>query len=158
VPPADLLAIEYRPSYRLMRTAPLGVPEEPATVQFPSAREPVALILGNNSLPAPPPPQLHSQPTRLIFSPPLSSRAPATAFSPNSKVTKAVEPTRILVGIHSSGEVRFSFLQQPYSGDSQLDAEAVAFLRGLRFAPAQDAPVTWGFATFHWGDDATISK
>jgi hypothetical protein len=155
VQPAALLAVEYLPSYREMRTAPQGVPEEPATVQFPSAREPLALILGNNPLPAAPEPLLNPQPTRIEFSAQLSSRAPATAFSPAAKVSKAVQPTRILTGINADGEVHFTFLQQPSSGEATLDAEATTFLQGLRFAPAQGTPTVWGFTTFYWGDDAT---
>jgi hypothetical protein len=48
--------------------------------------------------------------------------------------------------------VRFEVLQHP-SGDPLLDAVALAHLREVRFAP-DAAPLTWGFATFLWGNDA----
>jgi hypothetical protein len=153
VQPEDLLRVEYKPSYRQMRTAPLGVPEDRATL-FPSARESMALILGPQTLSAPaaalPQPQL----TQLAFSSSLAGRAPKTSFSPAAKTTKALEPTRLLIGIDAQGEVRFTFPQQPSSGEPALDAEALRFVRSLHFAPATGAEITWGFAAFHWGDDA----
>lgn len=158
VEPTGLLAVAYSPSYATMRTAPLGVAPEPDTVQFPSARDPLSLILGNQASRAPEIPRLAPLHTAIHFSAELASRAPATAFSPGKKVRKAVESTRMLVGINEEGEVRFHFLQQPSSGDAALDAEAMAFVHGLRFAPSPNAPITWGFVTFQWGDDASATE
>ncbi len=157
VEPTGLLTVPYAPSYGTMRTAPLGVPGESEAMQYPSAREPLSLILGNLGAPAPGGKQPPRQHTTIVFTGDLTSRAPATAFSPSRKVSKPVEATRMLVGITPEGEVRFSFAQEPLSGDKVLDAEAMGFIRGLRFAPSPNAPVAWGFVTFQWGDDATAA-
>jgi hypothetical protein len=152
--PDNLLKVRYQPSYRFMRTAPLGAPEEPASVQFPSARDPLALILGGPTVARASAPAPQPQPTRIVFSTELAARAPSTAFAPAEKSSKPVEPTRLMLGINDEGEVRFVFLQQPSSGNAVLDAEAATFVRGLRFAPDAKVPIAWGFATFQWGDDA----
>jgi hypothetical protein len=158
VQPEALLKVEYKPSYRDMRTAPLGVPEESGAAQFPSAREPMALILGHQTLPVPATPTSEPRPTHLMFSNALAPRAPKVSFVPQAKTGKAVEPTRLLIGVNAEGEVRFTFPQQPSSGEPALDAEALQFVSTLRFAPASGTEVAWGFTTFHWGDDAVEDK
>jgi hypothetical protein len=153
VEPQGLLPVPYKPSFQTMRTLPLGVPAEPATIAFPPPQDPVALIRSampraevKHVVPAP-------QPTGLAVSESLASRSPADLrLVPKSKASKPVEPTTLLVGISGKGEVQFSFLQQT-SGDAALDAEAESFARSLRFAPAEDV-LHWGTVTFSWGDDA----
>ncbi len=153
VQPSGLLNIPYRPSYLTPRTAPLGVPPEPASIQFPPARDPLSLIIAAPQPPAAP--SVIAQNTLVTFSASLATRAPAsTKFTPTQRSNKPVENTRLLLGVSDKGEVRFSFLQQA-SGFPTLDAEADNFLRTLNFSASSDAPITWGIVTFEWGDDAT---
>ena len=153
VQPSGLLNIPYRPSYLTPRTAPLGVPPEPASIQFPPARDPLSLIIAAPQAPAAP--SVIVQNTLVTFSASLATRAPAsTKFTPTQRSNKPIENTRHLIGVTDKGEVRFSFLQQA-SGFPALDAEADNFLRTLNFSASSDAPITWGIVTFEWGDDAT---
>lgn len=153
VQPSGLLNIPYRPSYLTPRTAPLGVPPEPASIQFPPARDPLSLIIAAPQTPAAP--SVIAQNTLVTFSTSLATRAPAsTKFTPTQRSNKPIENTRLLLGVSDKGEVRFSFLQQA-SGFPALDAEADNFLRTLKFFASSDAPITWGVVTFEWGDDAT---
>ena len=153
VQPSGLLNIPYRPSYLTPRTAPLGVPPEPASIQFPPARDPLSLIIAAPQPPAAP--SVIAQNTLVTFSASLATRAPAsTKFTPTQRSNKPIENTRHLIGVTDKGEVRFSFLQQA-SGFPTLDAEADNFLRTLKFSASSNAPITWGTVTFEWGDDAT---
>lgn len=154
--PPDLLKITYTPSFKEMRTAPLGVPEAPQTVQFPSARDPLALIMDKGPAVTPAAAPLVTQPTRLQFSATLAPRAPKVNYSPAVRAPKAVEPTSVLVGVNAEGDVQFAYPQQPSSGFPALDSDALACTRELHFAAAPDAPVAWGFITFVWGDDAAL--
>ncbi len=155
VEPPNLLDIQYRPSFATPRTPPLASPVEPATIQFPPARDPLSLILGSPAAGTEVPlPHVETQATRIEFSGALLLRAPKdTAFQPPAAATTPVVATRFLVGISAGGSVRYFFLQQP-SGEQALDTAAAATLRLLKFTPAEHAAEAWGTATFRWGDDA----
>ena len=58
-------------------------------------------------------------------------------------------PARFLLGVSGHGDVQYVFLQDT-SGDKALDASASRMLEQIRFR-ATETPLTWGFATFHWG-------
>jgi outer membrane biosynthesis protein TonB len=153
IAPKGLLPVPYQPSFLTVRTQPLGVPPEPATIAFPPPQDPLALI--RNAMPRSQPEQFTPvpQPTGIAISEMLARRSPPDLrLVPRSRADKPVEPTTLLAGISGRGEVRFIFLQHP-SGDAGLDAEASAFVRALRFAPSDDA-LQWGTITISWGDDA----
>jgi hypothetical protein len=153
VEPKGLLPIGYKPSYQTVRTQPLGVPPEPATISFPPPADPVALI--QSAMPRPESSRVAPvpQPTRITVGGPLARRVPGgLSLAPAAKVSKPVEPTTVVAGVSSAGEVRFTFPQQS-CGDARLDGAATEFLRGLRFAPATET-IEWGMITFVWGDDA----
>ena len=152
VQPSGLLDVPYRPSFLTPRTAPLGVPPEPASIQFPPAREPLALIIAAPQAPAIP--NVPTQNTLVTFSASLATRASIVAkFSPSQRSPKSVESTRLFLGVSDKGEVSFSFLQQA-SGSPALDAEADNFARSLKFSTSPENPIAWGTVTIEWGDDA----
>ena len=154
VQPSGLLDVPYRSSYLTPRTAPLGVPPEPASIQFPPARDPLSLIIQAPHLPAPATTNTAPLGTRVTFTSTLAARANAAAkLSPAQRSNKPVENTRFLIGVSDKGEVRFSFLQQP-SGSSALDAVADNFLRTLKFSASPEIPIEWGTVAIEWGDDA----
>ncbi len=62
-------------------------------------------------------------------------------------------PRSFLVGVTDRGEVRHIFLQAA-SGDKTIDQQAEAHLAKIEFAHAPE-PMTWGFATYFWGNDAS---
>ncbi len=152
VEPKGLLDVPYRPSFNTVRTQPLGAPPEPPTIQIPPAHDPISLIRSvtpsEKVLPAAPAPQ----PTQIAFSATLQTRADKTsAFAPKSRATANVQPTTVLAGVNAEGSVRFAFIQDA-CGEKALDAEALAFVQGLRFSPSGGA-LQWGTVTVTWGDD-----
>ena len=73
------------------------------------------------------------------------------AITPGTKASATVQPTIVLVGVNAEGEARFAFVQQGCN-DNALDADALAFVRALRFSPSGDA-LQWSTITIEWGDD-----
>jgi TonB family protein len=154
VEPKGLLDVPYYPSFLTLRTLPLAAPPEPPTIQIPPALDPLALIrsLSPSAKPAFPTPV--AQATQIRLSTSFQSRAPdRLLIIPGAKTSTNVEPTTVLAGVNADGEPRFAFVQQA-SGDRTLDAEALAFVHALRFAPSGEA-LQWGTITIAWGDDAT---
>jgi hypothetical protein len=158
VTPRNLLEAPYRTSFSTMRTAPLGVPPEAESVQFPPARNPMALILGTPDAAEIPTPKIEPQPTKIAFAPALGGRALESRFSPKGRTNKPLEPTRFLIGVTAEGEVRYVFPQrQDQRETSPLDTEAMDFLATVTFKPAPGQPIAWGLATIEWGDDITAA-
>jgi len=152
VEPKGLLNVPYRPSYLTIRTQPLGAPPEPPTIQIPPARDPLALIRSVSPSEKHDIAAITSQPTQVRFSTALQSRATkAPPFVPGTKSSASVQPTSVLAGVNAEGETRFAFVQQD-CGDTALDADALTFVRTLRFNPSGDA-LQWGTITIAWGDD-----
>ncbi|MEO6788689.1 MAG: hypothetical protein ABI318_21415 [Chthoniobacteraceae bacterium] len=152
IEPKGLLDVRYRPSFQTIRTQPLGAPLDPPAMQIPPARDPLALIrsLSPSERVTPPAPQ--QQPTHIRLSAALQSRMnEQPSFTPHAKTTATVQPTIVLAGVNGEGEARFAFVQQA-CGDVALDADALTFIRTLRFAPSGD-PMQWGTITIAWGDD-----
>jgi len=152
VEPKGLLSVPYRQSFQTIRTQPLGAPPEPPTIQIPPAHDPLALIRSVS------PPEKHGvipplpQPTQVRLSTALQSRSTKMpAITPGTKASATVQPTIVLVGVNAEGEARFAFVQQGCN-DNALDADALAFVRALRFSPSGDA-LQWSTITIEWGDD-----
>jgi hypothetical protein len=154
VQPPGLLELKYRPSYETVRTAPRTVAESSDPIPIPPAKDPLAIIRSSRPAGALASAATPPIPTRLSFSPELQTRAPQSSprMSFKKRGTAPLEPAKFLIGVTDRGEVRFVFLQRP-SGDPALDQQAAAQLPEIDFAHAT-APITWGFATVSWGDDA----
>ncbi len=152
--PPGLFDIPYHPSYAKMRAAPPGLVEQPVTVIFPPARNPLEIITSAAAKPITPPTASPPHPTTVSFSAALADRMPTAlpVLRLNTRTVEPVEPTRHLIGVTDRGEVRFLFLQNS-SGNPALDDQAAAHLQSLRFTPGE-APITWGTAVVTWGDDA----
>ncbi len=156
VEPQGLLNVPYLPSFQTLRTLPLGAPQESASLQTPPAREPLALIRSVSpsekltiATPA-------AQPTQVRLPASLQARsANLPHIVPQTKVSASVQPTTLLAGVNRDGETRFVFVQHG-SGDDVLDAEAVAFIRTLRFSPSGDA-LSWDTIAIEWGDEIIAS-
>jgi len=152
VEPKGLLDIPYQPSFQIIRTQPLGAQLDPPAMQIPLARDPLTII---RSVSPPEKPRVSTpppQPTQIWFSTALQARSKEQrAFTPAAKTTVTVQPTVVLAGVNGDGETRFAFVQQA-SGNKELDDDALAFARGLHFAPSAE-PMQWGTVTVTWGDD-----
>jgi hypothetical protein len=91
--------------------------------------------------------------TTLSFSGPLVPAGELPSFSGLHEAEIGdLQPASFMLAVSDRGEVRYVFIQDS-SGDKGLDADATAMLRQIHFRPAA-APLSWGFATFHWGSTA----
>ena len=156
--PEQLLEFPYRASYSTVRTWPQTLPDAPAAVQFPTARDPIAIIRSANRVHRAPEISTAKIPTRLMFGGDLATRPlqRPLELSFKTRPPKPLAPARFLLGVNAGGEVAFSFLQSS-SGDAAVDTAAAAHFPRLAFAPA-DSPVTWGHVVFLWGDDVYASE
>ncbi len=152
VTPPGLFDIAYRPSYE-KKPMPLGPVEQPVTIAFPAARDPLAIITSADARPPAPPAIRAPHPTTVLFSSALADRAPVPLppLAVKTRTAEPLVPTRQLIGVTGRGEVRFVFLQSS-SGNPALDEQAAGHLQTLTFA-ASAAPITWATATITWGDD-----
>jgi hypothetical protein len=149
-----LLQIGYKPSYATLRTPPLMLPDEPQGMQYPPARDPLAIIRSVEPNPPKPVAPAQGDPTRIIFSGELGRRpiAALPRLVITSKSSKELEPASFLVGADARGVVQY-VMQQSSSGNATLDAEAANYLSKLKLAPG-DQPISWGHVTVQWGPDA----
>jgi hypothetical protein len=156
--PEQLAQVRYRPSFQTVRTAPRGAPEPPATVLFPPARPPLAIIRSGSPQTEPPRRAMQQQPTRITFTGGLAERklSAESRLELQRKASEPLQPATFLIGVNERGEVRHVFRHEN-SGTSEqaraADGEAAAHLGRLSFTPAE-LPMEWGMTTVHWGDDA----
>lgn len=157
VEPAGLLSIPYRPSYAVSRTRPRDVPAEPATIQYPPARDSLEFIMSADEKPTPATAPLPERATEIAFRSPLNSRVPAKiTLTLEATSAQSLNTVELLVGAGGEGDVRFSFVQES-SGVPEMDAEAIRLVSGIRLGRAPE-PMTWGSVTVRWGTDAITKE
>ena len=141
--------VEHIPSYLSWQPILRDLPPNETDLSVPSANPPAPVPISY----ATPAMTTVTTPTRINFSEEISARGPAqiptTQFKTSNKDAPQIAQFRIAIG--RDGEVRFSFLQSS-SGDAALDEQARHQLSQCRFPPA-DKDLTWGTATFDWGND-----
>jgi outer membrane biosynthesis protein TonB len=54
------------------------------------------------------------------------------------------------VGLRGDGSVAHIVTERS-SGNADIDLRAMQILKSLRFLPAENLPLTWGFVDFHLG-------
>jgi hypothetical protein len=152
--PGGIRDVTYQPSFATVRTAPKTFGEREAAVFFPPAVNGAALLGGAQKQSAAIPRKNEPQKTELRFSGPLAARkiTARPALKLNAGGIANPGQTVFFTGVSADGAVQYVFLQNG-SGDSGLDRQAENHLAGFKFSRAA-AGVTWGFATFFWGDDA----
>jgi outer membrane biosynthesis protein TonB len=131
----------------------VGAPAEPTSgVRFPQARD--RLSVTETTSEAARPKTMAMPETEITFSSGLADRAlkKAVPLTFEYRAAQAADSTRVLLGVDDQGTVRFTVLQRS-SGDPNLDNLAMTHLRSMVFSPAA-APMSWGFATFSWGNEA----
>jgi hypothetical protein len=151
-----LLQIVYKPSYETLRTPPLTLPDEPERMQYPPARDPLAIIRSAEPKPVEPELPGAGDPTQFVFTGDLGPRS-VSALPPlmtRTKSTKELEPARFLVGVDARGTVQY-VMPQSSSGNAAIDGEAADFLSKLKLAPAE-RPISWGYATVQWGPEVYV--
>jgi hypothetical protein len=156
VAPPGLLHVPYRPSFKTVRTAPLGSVEAPVLVPYPPPKNPLSIIASAAPPPAPETRSALPMRTTIELSPVLAERGvKPPAFRWKQRASQPLQPLRALVGVTAAGAVRFTFLQHS-SGDHNLDEEALAQLGQLIFAPGA-APIVWATATLDFGAEAYLT-
>ena len=154
----DLFDISYRPSFLTVRTEPRRPPEQANPVQYPPAKPLLAIIRGSADSAAPEVAPLRALATTVRFTGTLSTRRLSRTAPVQLERKSAVplQPAQFLIGVEQAGTVGYVFPQRS-SGDPAIDHAAANYLSKLEFASA-DVPISWGFATFVWGDDAYRSR
>jgi hypothetical protein len=147
--------VPYRASFATPRTPPLQLPPEPATVQFPPARDSLSLIMSGMPERRVPQTPLPPRRTEVSLSSQLARRmSAAPVFKPRTRTAQLVQSSEFLLGVTADGETRFVFPQKHETGSvPALEQEASAFFAGLRFAPSPGAPILWASASVQWGDE-----
>ena len=149
--PPNLGNISYKPS--TLRAQPKLADEKNEPVRFPAAiprfprmteTGPVAIVE----------PAKSNSPSSLRLSGALADRKPSHSISiqPTQKSLIPLKPSRFMAGINDRGEVRYLFLEES-SGDKALDQWAERHLASLDFSH-DTSPLTWGEATYFWGNNA----
>jgi hypothetical protein len=149
-----LLHVAYVPSYSTLRTPPLTLPNEPERMQYPPARDPLAIIRSVEPRPTPLRTPVAGEPTRMIFAGELGRRPVAALPSLvlSTKSTTELQPARFLVGVDARGAVQY-VMPQSSSGNTAVDSEAADYLSKLKLAPGEQ-PISWGTVTVQWGPEA----
>lgn len=156
--PAHLFDAPYRPSFADTRSLPRLPEDTPVAINFPPAKDVLALVGGTLKREPPPTPVVAAPPSELRFSGGVAGR-PLAGTQPLRLAAKSatlLEPAAFLIAVAPAGEVQFIFLQQS-SGDKAVDAAAETHLARLKFKP-DASPLVWGTATFYWGIDAFQDK
>ena len=139
----------YNPQYASARAALLSMPprkktdDAPASVAAPVA---IAKTLNQRAIAS-----THQDSNLLTASPELSARLPEPPreiLRPQN--TDALDSASFFIGIRSDGTVAH-ILPARSSGNANLDLQALQILKSLRFAPAENIPLAWGFVNLHFG-------
>jgi hypothetical protein len=141
-----LLELPYQPSFATGRTPPLTLGEAPPAVQFPPARDPLAIIRSVEPKPAPPTPLASARASRVVFHPAL---VPPAELDLRGESAVPLAPSVFLLGVDARGQVQV-LVPQRGSGEAALETRAATALGALRFPPAE-APLRWTQATIEWG-------
>lgn len=141
----------YNPQYASAKTALLNMPPRRKTDD---ATSPVALPVAISKPPSQPASDANRQDSnRLTASPELAERLP----EPPREILRlqktdadSLDSASFFVGIRSDGTVAH-IMPSRSSGNADLDLQTLQTLKSLRFAPAENIPLAWGFVNFHFG-------
>lgn len=155
--PPMIRDVAYQPSFATVRTTPKTFTEKDSAVAFPAAFDTLELLSGTRKKNADAPAKNVTQQSALKFSGSLASRKISTLPSLHPSPENFANPgsTKFFVGVGRDGRVQYVFLQNS-SGSATLDRQAENHLAEVAFARG-GKDVTWGFATYSWGDDAYVA-
>ena len=149
--PPGMGIVSYKPS--TARAQPKLAPEKSDPIHFPATIYPFTRSLHVGTA-LPQGSEKSNSPSSLRLTGSLVNRTPnhPIIIQPTQKSLIPLKPSRFITGINDRGEVRYLFLEES-SGDKILDQWAEHHLSHLDFSNAQQ-PMTWGEATYFWGNDA----
>lgn len=141
--------VAYNPQYASARAVLLNMPPRKKTDDAPaSVAAPVAIAKTPNQRAIT---STRQDSSSLTASPELAARLPEL---PNEILrpqnTEELDSASFFIGIRSDGTVAH-ILPARSSGNTGLDLQALQILKSLRFAPAQNIPLAWGFVNLHFG-------
>lgn len=141
----------YNPQYASAKTALLNMPPRRKTDDATSS---VALPVVIRKPPSQRASVANRQDSnRLTASPELAERLPEPPreiVRPQKTDADSLDSASFFVGIRSDGTLEH-ILPSRSSGNADLDLQALQTLKSLRFAPAENIPLAWGFVNFHFG-------
>jgi hypothetical protein len=95
-------------------------------------------------------------PTRVTLSGGLASRPFTKPPSFEATSRAPLQSAQFLIGANDRGQILYTFLQRS-SGERGTDLAAAAQLQMALVVPGE-APITWGWATIAWGEDAYLPE
>lgn len=143
----------YTPQYASAKNALLSMPPRPKTSDTPPPQSGAVPLAKPWSMPVTAIKKTTSN--RLTASNELASRLPNPPRDDlvrREAKSNAVDSASFFVGITSDGTIAH-ILPNRSSGDADLDLETLQALKSVRFAPAENAPITWGFVHFQLGTE-----
>ncbi len=144
----------YVPQYASSKTALLNMPPR-ARVSEAKAHPsgPVAITISKRT---PPPRSAQLDSNRLTSTSELVDRLPLPPddiLVPKDSHDSLDAPT-FFVGLRGDGSVAH-IVNERSSGNAGIDLRAMQVLKSLRFLPAENLPLAWGFVDFHLGTHFT---
>ena len=140
----------YVPQYASAKTALLNMPPRSKPDAGTSPNPNPVLVRKPQTPPATTAPLPDSN--RLSASLEMASRLPETPKEisfPQGATADALDSASFFVGVRSDGTVAH-ILPARSSGDTKLDHQTLQVLQSLRFAPAENIPLAWGFVSLHF--------
>jgi outer membrane biosynthesis protein TonB len=148
--------IQHIPSYVAEQPRLKPIPPRYANLRAPSSQPPGPVPIARREAGR----AIVHTPTRVLFSEDLAdlgeAQLPAPRFAASSN--EAPESVSFRIGVNASGEIRYCFVVSS-SGDPSLDEQARRQLLLARFPQSlagtahRHESLTWGMATFEWGND-----
>jgi hypothetical protein len=140
----------YNPQYASARAALLNMPPRKKTDDAPAAvAAPVAIAKTPNQRAIA---STRQDSNRLTASPELAARLPEPPreiLRPQN--TDALDSASFFIGIRSDGTVAH-ILPARSSGNANLDLKTIQIMKSLRFTPAENIPLAWGFVNLHFSE------
>lgn len=141
----------YNPQYASPKTALLNMPARGKT-------DDATIPVGAPVPIAKPPAQRVLAPARrdsslLTASPEIAARLPEPPREisrPGKAGPDSLDSASFFVGIEADGTIAH-ILPSRSCGNADIDLQALQILKSLRFAPAENTPLAWGFVTLHFG-------
>ena len=156
--PGGINELQYQRALADVQTEPKAPEEIQPPAAFPPAVDTMAVLGASQGPAAPPAAAMVPPPTVLRFSGELAGRRivkpPALKFD-GAALDRA--PDSFMVGVDSDGKVLYTFFMGLELDDLVRHAEdCLAAVEFSRLPNASNAPssVTWGMATYYWGDDS----
>jgi len=158
IAPPGMLEPAYKPSYSTVRAQPRLAEDQNEPVRFPPVIDSPGIIAASATnqtrIEAAP---FSPKTSSLRLSGALADRKikKQTEIPPAQKSSAPLKPSRFMIGVNDRGEIRYVFLEES-CGEKTMDQWAQIHLQTQVEFASDPQPITWGVATYFWGDDAYL--